>query len=164
MIRLAAAALAVVLASVPLAILPSPAVAIAAAASLALSLAGVAVRARPVIVAGVSLAWIAYVIALSGTTAGLDLASAIGIGTVSFLLLEIVDFAGRFDAVSLPRAVIVSQIGWWLTFCLAVAGLVIVAAAVATLLARPMPPPVAAAMALAASVLTVVSALRLLRP
>lgn len=161
--RRAAAALAVLLASLPVAMWPSPAVATVAAASLALSLAGVAMRVSPLVVGGVSLGWVAYVIALATTSTGLDLASAIAMGTGSFLLLETVDFAGRFHAVPLPRRVIVAQVRWWLLFCLAVAGLVVVAAGLATVVAQPLPPPLAAALALAASALVVVSVLRLMR-
>lgn len=163
MMRVVAAALAFLVAGLPLAMLPSPAPAIASAASLALSLAGVAFRARPAIVAGVSLAWLAYAIALAWTRTGLDLASAIAMGTVSFLLLETVDFAGRFHAVPLPRRVIVAQARWWLVFCLAVAGLVVVTAFLATVLAQPLPRPVAAALALAATALMMVSVLRVVR-
>jgi len=163
MMRLVATALAFLVAGLPLAMLPLPALALVGAASLALSLVGVAFRAGPVIVAGVSLGWIAYVIALAATSAGLHLASAIAMGIVSFLLLETVDFAGRFHRVPLPRRVIAAQVRWWLVFCLAVAGLVIVATSLATVVALPLPPPIAAALALAASALTVVSVLRVLR-
>jgi hypothetical protein len=114
-------------------------------------------------VAGTSLGWVAYVIALVAASARLDLASAIAMGTGSFLLLEAVDFAGRFHAVPLPRRVIVAQVRWWLLFCLAVAGMVVVGAGLATVVAQPLSPPIAAGAALAASALVIVSVLRLVR-
>jgi hypothetical protein len=91
-------------------ILPSPDVAIAAAVAAALSLLGVVLSVSAVVAAGASLAWIEYVIALSRSTAGLDVVSALASGTVSFLLVQTVDFAGRFRAIPLPRAAFVSQV------------------------------------------------------
>jgi hypothetical protein len=163
MMRLVAAALAFLVAGLPLTMLPSPALAVGSVASLALSLAGVALGARPVVAAGVSLAWLAYAVALAWTGTGLDLASALAMGTVSFLLLETVDFAGRFHAVPLPRRVIVAQARWWLVFSLAVASLVTVVASLAIAVTQPLAPPVAVALALAATALVVVSVLRLVR-
>lgn len=161
--RLAAAALALALSGVPLAIRPSPAVAFGAAAAALLTLAGTAVRAKPLTTAGVSVAWIVYVVALFGSPASVHVASAVAVGLLSFVLLETVDFADRFHALPLPRAVVASQVAWWAAFGLAVAALIAVATLLATIVTRPMPPALAIAITFAASVVAVISVLRLLR-
>lgn len=163
MMRLAAAGLALVLAGLPLMIDASTPVATAALAAAALSLAGVGFRATPVVVAGASLAWIAYAVALAHSGATLDVTGGTAIGIVTFLLLETVDFAGRFRSISLPQRAILSQVGWWLLFCAVVAGLAIAATAAALVVARPIPPPVAVTVALAAAAIVTVGLTRLLR-
>lgn len=110
MIRLAALALLLVLAGLPLSVRPSlPPVAWLAWAALAVGGVGVLAWSVPFVTAGGVLALIAYALALVIAGPAADPLAAAALGATLVLLLALVDFAGRVRGAALGPGVVAAQ-------------------------------------------------------
>jgi hypothetical protein len=120
------------LSGLPVLVHPTSGFAIVAAMAGSLCAVGAFARWRPVVTAGAALTLIQYTAALVGTPA--NLASAIGLGVVLVLLLDVSEFVGRFHGAALGPRVLRRQARHWIASgalgTLAAAGLAAVPALV----------------------------------
>jgi hypothetical protein len=112
--RLAALALAAVLAGIPAAVLPAAPVTPLAAAAVAVVAVGVLLLSRPVVVGGAALALIAYAVALALARPPADPLAAVAFGGTLVLLLVLVDFARRVRGAHVDAPVVAAQVRQWL--------------------------------------------------
>ena len=110
MMRLACAALVLVVVAFPLAVLPAPPVTWIAGAALAVGMAGAVLPVVPLATAGGSLALIAYALALVIARPAVDPIAAIAFGACLVLLLGLVHFAARIDGAVVGPSVLASQV------------------------------------------------------
>ena len=125
MMRLAAAALVLVAAAVPLAVYPAAPVTWLAFAAVLAGGAGVALWSVPVVTVAGALALIAHTVALLIARPALDPVGAAAFGATLTLLLLVVHFASRVDGAALGASLMAAQVREWL---MALAGGVLAAA------------------------------------
>ncbi len=154
-----AAVLALVLVALPLLVHASELVAEVTAVAALLCAAGILTLSIPVLTAGSALALIGYAVAVRLSAGPPNLPTALAFGIALVLLLEVVDFTGRFRGAVVAPSVFVAQARFWLKLsgAAAAAGIVLAAGAmavawVAPLSAHPAGPMVGALGALAAVV------------
>ena len=129
MMRLAACALVLVAAALPLAIYPAAPVTWLALGALLAGGAGVALRSAPTVTVGGALALIAHAVALLIVRPAFDPVGAIALGATLTLLVLVVHFTARVHGAALGASVVTWQVRAWL-LVLAVG---VLAAAVLTL-------------------------------
>lgn len=113
-LHLMAVALMVMLAGLPLALLPSGVIAALAALALAVGGAGVIARSVPLATAGAALALIEYAGALVIARPHPDPVTGTAFGAGLVLVLAIVHFAGRTHGAALALSVVRAQLRHWL--------------------------------------------------
>ena len=143
MIRLLAAAFAVVLSAAPVLIMPEPAVAVIALVGLLLATVGVAAFWRWPVTAAACVFLADYAAALWVAAGPVNVAGAAGFGLALLFMLESVDLARRVRRAAVDGAVIRSHLGRWSGFGAATLGSAALAVALASALATPMPPAIA---------------------
>jgi hypothetical protein len=140
MIRLLAAAFAVVLSAAPVLIMPVPAVAVIALVGLLLATVGVAAFWRWPVTAAACVFLADYAAALWVAAGPVNVAAAAGFGLALLFMLESVDLACRVRRAAVDGAVTRSHLGRWSGFGAATLGSAALAVALASALATPMPP------------------------
>jgi hypothetical protein len=134
MMRLAAVALLVVVAGLPVSVLPAPPVTWLAAGALVVGAAGVVARVVPLVTAGASLALVAYALALVIERPPVSAVAASTLGATLVLLLALVQFEDHVRGAALGPRVVAGQARRWL----AVAAVGAAAAAALTAVAAPL--------------------------
>jgi hypothetical protein len=114
MLRPAAVLLLLVLAAVPVAILPAAPVTWLVALALTAGGAGVVMLSVALVTAGASLALIAYALALVLQRPAIDPLMAIAVGATLALLLPLAHFAARGHGAAVDRDVVAAQARRWL--------------------------------------------------
>lgn len=143
-LRAVAALGALVLVGLPFVVLPSRLLAVPAGAAALLCASGIARLSVPVSTAGVTLAAIEYALALWTSDAPPNVLIAALFGTALYLLLAVVDFAGRIRGAAVDGAVWNAMSRYWLAIAAAGLGLMTAlggGAAVVRLALPPSPDP-----------------------
>jgi hypothetical protein len=166
MMRLAAAIMLAVLATLPLTVLSSPPVTWVVVAALVTGGAGVAALSVPLVTLGGSLVLIAYTLALVIVRPAVDPALATALGATLVLLLALVNIAAHLGRAVIAPSVIAAQIRQWVVIVAVGAVVAAVLAVAATALAPVLQGatlPVVVAVAGLGAVLTVAGLIALLR-
>ena len=149
MIRLLAAAFAVVLSAAPVLIMPVPAVAVIALVGLLLATVGVAALWQWPVTAAACVFLADYAASLWVAAGPVNVAGAAGFGLALLFMLESVDLARRVRRAAVEGAVIGSHLGRWSGFGAATLLAAAFAVALASALATPMPSAIAPLLAAA---------------
>jgi len=154
--RHVAALLGLVLVGLPLVVTPSWVIVVPAAVAALLIAAGILALSTPLVTGGIAVGLVEYTLALWLGGRPLDSVTAVALGAVLLLLLQVVDFARRFRGAAVHASVVTRQVRYCLRIGLLGVMLGVVVGGLATGLAPALPPvgyPVLAALgALAAFV------------
>ena len=109
-----AAILALALAAIPIALVPSRVIGIPVALALLLCAVGLVLRSTPLLAGGIAVALAVYALALAVVGGPPRLAGAVVVGLLVALLLEVGDIDVRFRRVALGPGVAAAQLRYWI--------------------------------------------------
>lgn len=163
MIRWLAALLTLVLAGLPVLVLPSRLIVGLGAVAAALCVTGLLGRSVSFVTAGAACALVQYALALWLSAAPVSLVSSAALGVALVLLLAVVDFLRRVHGVAVVPAVMRGQIRYWVGIGGVGAAVIVVVALVGRALPLGVPAAGAAALATAGALGTFIGVVRALR-